>query len=116
MVKNLLKNWQKAIVTPLFEKRDLKDYTITETLVFEFWMQDVHHNIKLYKFSDKIIYELQNGFRQGRSCIDGYFPLDLLIAKVREYSLQIHLLRKPLIKPTGGCYFKTFKMIRYRSK
>jgi hypothetical protein len=45
----------------------------------------------LYKFCDKIIDEVHNGFHKGRYHADGYFSLKLLNEKCREFSFFIHM-------------------------
>jgi hypothetical protein len=41
-------------------------------------------------YNDKVG-EKQNGFRKGRSCCDGYFPLKIIIEEHREFNIETHL-------------------------
>jgi hypothetical protein len=48
-------------------------------------------NNKLKTFAEQFPLECQNGFRKGRTCIDGVFTLKLLIERRREFNLETHM-------------------------
>jgi hypothetical protein len=46
---------------------------------------------KLYEYYKGKLGEEQNGFQRGRSCSDSYFSLKLIIEKLREFNIEIHI-------------------------
>lgn len=41
--------------------------------------------------TEHTILECQNGFRRGRSCIDGFYTVKMVMQKKREFNLETHL-------------------------
>jgi hypothetical protein len=54
------------------------------------WLQNIcHDNFKTV--SKTILFEEQNGFRIGRSCIDNVVIIKQTIGKRREFNLETHM-------------------------
>jgi hypothetical protein len=41
--------------------------------------------------TEQLTFECQNGFRKGRTCINGIFTLKILIERRREFNLETHM-------------------------
>jgi hypothetical protein len=73
--------------------------------------------IKLCKIYGKIIYDVHNCFRKGRSCEDGYPSLKLLITKwssIYKHGCHLQISKNPSKKSAETCYLKS-KMTGYRT-
>jgi hypothetical protein len=87
-------SWKKAIVIPIHKKGDInkqENYRGISLLNSGYKIYASIIKSKLTEhYSDKIGEE-QNGFRKGKSCCDGYFPLKIIIEKHREFNSEAHL-------------------------
>ena len=86
---------RNAIVTPIFKKGDRREpqnYRGVSILNTCYKIHSKILNMKLQKYSEAFMTEIQNGFQKGRSCTDPTFCLKLLIEKIREFNLKTHLL------------------------
>jgi hypothetical protein len=85
--------WQKVLFIPINKKVNHKDCENYRGIS----LIDAGYNIfakvikKLKSRGQNIIVEEQNEFRKGRLCADGYFSLNLLIEKHKEFYKETHL-------------------------
>jgi hypothetical protein len=85
-------SWQKAIVLSIHKKRRYKNQENYRGISLLNSGCTIYGSIITSKltdhYSDKIEEE-QNGFRNGRSYCDGYFPLKIITEKHREFNIEM---------------------------
>lgn len=84
-------DFRKKVVVSLYKKSDGDDpnnYTGISLLVtgYKILTQMMAKRIEMH--TEPIILECQNGFRRGRSCIDGVFTAKIMMEKRREFNLE----------------------------
>jgi hypothetical protein len=90
----ILESWQKAIVIPIHKRGDInkqENYRGISLLNSGYKIYASIIKSKLTEHYYNKIGEEQNGFRKGRSCCDGYFPLKKIIEKHREFNIETNL-------------------------
>lgn len=72
-------------------------------------------NTTLNRFHETIIDETQNGIHKGRSYVGGYFSLELLIEKQREFNLHTYMafmdFKRPSVELTEIYYLDSLKKV-----
>jgi sorting nexin-29 len=76
------KDWKKASVIPIYKKGDRKDCENYRGISLLNSRYKIYANIiknKLSRYYGSILGEEKNGFHKGRSYIDGYFTMKMLL-------------------------------------
>lgn len=92
--KKIPEDFENAIVVPIHKKGDRNDpgnYRGISLLCagYKLFAKMIARRIDTHM--ETRLLECQNGFRKGRSCIDGAFATKLLLEKRREYNLETHI-------------------------
>lgn len=93
--KEMQEEWNTGIITPIHKKGNKKQcenyraITLLNT-TYKILANLINKRLKLQ--AEEILGDYQNGFRPGRSTINGIHILEQIFQKTRNYNKEVHVL------------------------